>query len=665
MTQKKGKSLTSEQKAVVTFNQGHSIVEAVAGSGKTTTLIKRVEYLIKNKNVNPDDILILMYNKDAQVTFDKKLSKIKGLTNKPQVKTFHSFAKAILDKNDSLYGRGRHELLDMLSTKKLLKQAYIENSPSNAPDINDIEELELFIGICKANNIAPESCEHSDLLCGMERNSEINRLAFASFNQLCIDFRKRTFDDLLLDVMRDLIERPNCIKKYQHIIVDEYQDVNYVQHTMIRLLTTENTKVMIVGDQAQCIYAFRGSNVNFIDNIFVRDFESVSKLRLSKSFRFGHAVSMLANRVMIRNSMSSDALCVSDIDNFQTEVNLSNYEQLLPELSSCIKKDGTKAILARNRSDLTESLIYLKLLDVPYEASKSISFIKQNELTFIAMVAFLLLNDKDIFTIPSKLAQDSLEGFIRCTSLKVTATETYKLRALLKKSPLSFKSAVIQLLNTHKHDLEKPMVTFMTQHTVSLSDPLAGLFEKLQQLNIIDLAINFSGNRRQANNITRVIDNLIDVARSNHLVYQDFFKIFEHHNTAGGVLLSTIHGTKGLEWDHVVLVGLNDETFPHSKDDDDVQEERRLYYVGITRCIKSLTMLPPIDDVLNKWLVNGWYTSPKHKKPLATRFLYESDINNAIAFSKVCEKGVLIPQEYYSNKQYREYHQLIRSEITV
>lgn len=657
MIQKKSKSLTCEQKAVVTFNKWHSIVEAVAGSGKTTTLIKRVEYLIKNQNINPDDILILMYNKDAQVTFENKLAKIKGLGNKPQVKTFHSFAKAVLDKNDIQYCRGRHELLDMLSTKKLLKQAYIENSPHKAPDVNDIEELELFISICKANNIAPESCEHSELLECMDRNSEINRLAFASFNQLCTDLKKRTFDDLLLDAMRDLIELPSGIKKLQHIIVDEYQDVNYVQHTMIRLLTTENTKVMIVGDQAQCIYAFRGSNVNFIDHIFARDFKHVSKFRLSKSFRFGHAVSMLANRVMLRNPMSSDALCISDFDNFKTEVRLSNYEKLLPELMSCVKQVGTKAILARNRSDLTESLIYLKLLSEPYNVGKSSSFIRQDELTFIAMVMFLSLNETDILAIPSKFAQDSLQGFINCASLKVTTSEIYRLRSLLKKSTASFKSSLIQLLNTHKHALEPPIVTFIDQQPISLSQSLAGLFSKMLQLNIIDLAINSSGNRRQANNITRIMDNLINVTNSDNLTCQDFFKIFEHHNTADGVLLSTIHGTKGLEWDHVMLVGLNDDTFPHSKDSDEVQEERRLYYVGITRCIKSLTLLAPIDNVLNKWIENGWYTSPKHKKPIATRFLYESDINNAIAFSKVCVKGAFIPKEYYSNKQYREYHQ--------
>ena len=118
---KKPKRLTLEQKAVVTFTGGHSIVTAVAGSGKTTTLIKRIEFLIKNVHVNPKDILILMYNKEAQVSFDNKLSKIYGLSvNRPEVRTFHSYARKLLVCNDQNFGRGQHHLLAPKETKTLL-----------------------------------------------------------------------------------------------------------------------------------------------------------------------------------------------------------------------------------------------------------------------------------------------------------------------------------------------------------------------------------------------------------------------------------------------------------------------------------------------------------------------------------------------------------------
>ena len=657
MTKNNKKSLTTEQKAVVTFNGRHSIVQAVAGSGKTTTLIKRVEFLIKNKNISPSDILILMYNKDAQVSFDNKLSKIKGLAIKPKVRTFHSFAKSIVDGNDSNYDRGQHDLLEPLTAKLFLKQSLMVNTPKNkAPSVAAIEELELFITYCKANNISPDSCETSEEIAGIDGNTELNRLAFGSFNQLCKDKKKRTFDDLLLGAMFDLIEFPQCVNNIKYIIVDEYQDVNLVQHSIIRLLTQQNTNVMVVGDSNQCIYGFRGSDVQFIDHVFARDFKEVSNLPLSKSFRFGHAVSMIANRVMLKNTIRSNMLCVSSADNCKTDVKLATYENLINEIILFTQKTGTKAILARNRSDLTESLIYLKLMAAPCQVGKKISFSKQAEMAFIAMITTLSINASDASTISSEALQSCLQGFLDCVSLKITNSEAYKLRGLLKKSVPEFQSKLIQLLQKNDNDLNDETIKFISPQPISLSDTFLPILAKMRQLNIINIAIDSSGNRRQSNNISRIFNNLEDITESKHLTCQDFLKIFDHENTADGIILSTIHGTKGLEWDHVILLGLTDESFPHSKDDADIQEERRLYYVGITRCIKSLTLLPPHDNVLDKWITNKLYTTPAHNNPVATRFLYESDLVRAVEFSHVCTNSEM-PQEFYSNPQYREYHQ--------
>ncbi|WP_318437865.1 ATP-dependent helicase [Photobacterium leiognathi] len=652
----KSKSITSEQKKVVTFNGQHSIVTAVAGSGKTTTLIKRIEYLIKKLHISPQDILILMYNKDAQVSFEDKLLKINGLPSIPQVRTFHSYAKQIVTKNDKILNRGKHSLLDELSTKELLIQAYKESTGESYYKPEDLEELELFINVCKANNISPESSE-SDEYTDINGNTAVNRSAFKAFNRLLKENNARTFDDLLLDAMNDLLQYPNCVNKPIHIIVDEYQDVNFIQHTLVRLLTDcSRTKVMIVGDSNQTIYKFRGSDVRFIENIFERDFPNVSHLHLSKSFRFGHAISMIANRVMLKNqSAKAEQLCISASENYATTVKLSNIAAMY-ELKSFTLCAGTKAILARNRSDLAESLVYLKLNNIPYNTNKSLSSAKQDELAFLSVIAYLALNYESKAFLDPSIIKIAMRGFLNCAELKITRSQYSKLMKTLSSDHSAFHTYILELLATLQHKLNDDIIKFISTQKLPRDKDLYELMTTFEALGVIDIAVDSSCNRRQANHVARLLENLKNLAASSPLQTHNLFNIFSHNNSKDGVVLSTIHGTKGLEWDHVMLTGLNDDSFPSSKDPDEIQEERRLFYVGVTRCIKSLTLHIPEDEMLSHWLEKGWYSTPK-RTPIATRFIYESDIQNAIIFSSVCGESKYIPKEFYRDQQYREYHQ--------
>ena len=281
------KRLTWEQKKIVEHTNGHALVKAVPGSGKTTALVKRVEKLVKD-GVSHRSILILMYNKSAEESFKKKLKTVFKSHLVPDVRTFHSLACKITNygENKNLIKKKTLLLPENPHYGGLVRLAYQEGFDTKDSDIsvNDIEELELFIDRCRAEAITPQDAIHDPTF--RHHKPEFIR-AYSRYCTLLEEAGLRTFDDSLIEAISLLKNNPELESHYTHVIVDEYQDVNFIQHEMTCQLAKPHTSVMAVGDVNQCIYQWRGARPDFITRLFEKHFTKTKVYHLSCTFRLG------------------------------------------------------------------------------------------------------------------------------------------------------------------------------------------------------------------------------------------------------------------------------------------------------------------------------------------------------------------------------------------
>ncbi|WP_202904348.1 UvrD-helicase domain-containing protein [Aeromonas caviae] len=360
------KRLTWEQKSIVAHDTGHALVKAVPGSGKTTTLVKRIERLVK-MGTDPRSILILMYNKSAQMSFTDKLKTALKSGVMPEIRTFHSLALKIVGYGESRQLIKKKDLItpDDYRYEQLVKQAYRHgfDCEANYIDPNEIEDFELFIARCRAAAITPVDAANDPTFSIIKR--EFIR-AYGRYCELLEENGLRTFDDCLVEAVALLRKDSSLGAHFKHIIVDEYQDVNLIQHEMTRLLSKPDTSVMAVGDVNQCIYEWRGARPDFIGGLFEQHYQNTTVFQLSCTFRFGHELSLMANSVIRRNSTKLTRLCVSHPSTPKTEVRLHFDNCLSKVLSNLSVSSGTQAILSRTKANLAEAEIALRLCGLPY-----------------------------------------------------------------------------------------------------------------------------------------------------------------------------------------------------------------------------------------------------------------------------------------------------------
>jgi len=637
------KRLTWEQKRIVSHDIGHALVKAVPGSGKTTTLVKRVERLVKT-GTDPRSILILMYNRSAQLSFTEKLQTALNSTVIPEVRTFHGLALKIVG-----YGE-RQQIIkkkDLLAPgddryQQLVKQAYRHGFDHEVSYIapNEIENFELFIARCRAAVVTPVDAATDPTFRNIKR--EFIR-AYSRYCELLEENNLRTLDDCLIEAVSVLRNDTSSGRHFKHIIVDEYQDVNLIQHNMTRLLSNSDTSVMAVGDINQCIYEWRGARPDFIGGLFEKHYQDTKVFQLSCTFRFGHELSLMANSVIRRNSTKLTRLCVSHPSAPKTEVRL-HFDICLSEvLSSLSVNRGTQAILSRAKANLAEAELALRLCGLPYRyLNGSSSLHTRTEIGMLVIGVLLCVygNLQQLENHPAKKAM--VYGFLKeagfnwergqlKTALDFMMAPHADLWSVLGKlfeGSFYQKDRLQRLAAICQKDGEK---THAFDVLMRLS--MAGFTDRIGSEGVT---------RDGSNDLKRGVLRIEALLESSKIDSRTFLNlILNPVDTSADrepFILSTLHGSKGLEWDNVVLIGLNEKEFPGGKSDDfynghtsmhnppseeGIEEERRLFYVGITRAKQQLHMVAPLDEGLTLWLNKRWDSSPT-KSPIATRFVYEA-----------------------------------------
>ena len=599
--------LTAEQQAVVHHREGHARVAAVAGAGKTTTMAARVLHLL-GSGVSPKRMLVLMFNRSAKDDFQRRLASMAPAGQPlPDVRTFHSLGHRL---TQSLCRWGALAPRRLLSAEwqmeRLLRQASL-NVLAGQVDRRDaalegdrLEALAHFCGLVKAEML-PAATLYERL--NYEPDTDYFPTAFEEAERLLHAEGVMTYADLLYRPLQALEADATLRKRVEgfldHVIVDEYQDINTVQQRLLAVLAGPSANVMAVGDANQCIYEWRGARPDTMLENFTATFGKATDYPLSMTFRHGHALALTANHAIMANQRRPDQLCLAEAGNPDTRVTVGQGSRLLLDALMDWQAQG------RALSDAS-LLVRSWALSVPFQLA-----------LLQAGIPFRLLReDRFVFRLP--LVQ-ALAGYLKLSRRPELLHDPEQLLLLLSQPTpfvarerlqrLAYQLATTQqwperhepvlaaLKPLQRRTLKKRWELLCELPKLNVWPPAKLLGHVVEAIDAEKTLKRAAARRDKGEEDVRLLDVLIEQAES----VQDpdaFIELLERpvENQAGGVLVSTVHGAKGLEWPLVAVAGVNEEDFPHySRDnplnDERLEEERRLFYVAITRAKEQLLVL--------------------------------------------------------------------------
>lgn len=625
MPQHNSITLTDEQRQVVEALPAHYVVTAVAGSGKTTTLAHRIHFLLK-QGFSAKRILILMFNKAAKLDFASKLRKVAhDQPQLPEVRTFHAMGYRLYSRFVQ-EGALRSFNKQVLSEKevdfhiwRLLNQSLegdtLKDAKRNKKDY--VEASHQFIETVKNSLEAP-----NEVLFQLKLDEKFSFLPqlFEAFETWRKQNSRITYTDMLYEPVIAIQSNPHLAElvgnKMDIVLVDEYQDTNDLQHALLSYIAGKRAKVTVVGDPDQTIYEFRGAKPDYILKGFSQQFTDTRQLNLSYSFRYGHSVSLLANHLISRNAGRQNLLCKSYDSNPKTmvEVHKSNDDpQKVSEILATLSPNalGGCAILTRVWSQTVGIELALLEQGIPYQMDgypgvfHSVEAQSLSALLELASGKFRDLNPEArsekldlLFHFPHVgLPNPQIKAL--CYGL-AQHNEHWgeRLKQSIPGDIKRIQAIKLERLARALSDLEKqpPALT----PTLSMYFKETDLFEGIRSLSL---------SHDHAEEKIASIQGIARFLAQHKLSVTDTLELFTklrldseqqkyRHEKATSVHLSTIHRAKGLEWDTVIIPGLNSKTLPYSYKDEilsqaQLESERRLLYVAMTRSKTCLHLLTP------------------------------------------------------------------------
>lgn len=680
---------TSEQQKIISHDiKKHALVSAVAGSGKTQTLIARIEHLI-SKGITPNKILVLMYNKSAQLDFANRLKR----TLKPEisrlinVRTMHSLGNSFLQAFAKAGYINFEKILKEYEVdtviQKLLRLYQKEFKITKDIDNERVESFKEYISLLK-----------SDLTLNNQRIKELNSKEkklldkiFIEFNKECEKQKAITYDDMiylpakLFEKDSSSVSRANNL--YSHIIIDEYQDINQVQQFFLKCLVGDNTYVMAVGDVDQTIYQWRGSTPYYMLEGFKKDFKDVTQYQLSYTFRYGDLVSLMANNIITNNKKRHNNLCITypKLKDKTTDISiLDNSDKVVLKLKTLIQ-NGVKAdqiaILVRKYNSTTVFELSCLYNDLAYNVVADKNIFSEN--LFKAMYGYLMLFNKGYGFEKHAIEQrvEFIKSMLDYPSLYLKKDVKQKLAQEIAKD---ISQAMILIGNLAKN-VDKP---FKEKNILAVASSWRSIFNNTR-IKKSDRAINFilenldlekqiskiSGETHSSKSKLQIIDGIASFANSKKSSLVDFIELLynlylksnqQENNDPNQIQIMSMHRAKGLEWDYVVVHDVTEGGFFGDKNtkvsDDLIEEERRLFYVAITRVKKHLFIVSA-DDISR---LSAWYQIKKNSYPKdlkcknSLRFLYEG---NLIENESYLENFNSLDSTDIKNKIIKKYHQKV------
>ncbi len=611
-------SLNEQQKKAVTTTDTSVLVLAGAGSGKTRVITAKIAYLILEKKVNPAEILAITFTNKAALEMKSRIENIipfKAQKNNLIIKTFHSWGVFFLRNFIHLLPpyNSNFSIIDEDDKKKIIKNLTGDYKITES-EVRNVQKIFSYF--------------KNDLLYGTEENFQqkirmyySEKIFSFSLKELYLKYVHYLVKANLLD-FDDLIALPLKLKDHEivnqyihrrwaYLLVDEYQDTNFCQEKIVEWFKELGSTLTLVGDDHQSIYSFRGANFENIFN-FSKKYADIKVVTLEENYRSEQAILNLANNVIEKNKVGYKKTLFSNLAEGKLPLHCQFKFQemegkwLADEIAMLQEKKiplNEIAIFYRTNfqsRNLEESLIKRK---IPYKIIGGINFYQRKEIKDILAYLKLLLNPLDsnaflrvinfpprnlgiksvekILHLKEKQENDFFKTLDNISQLSLTTKATFNL--------LRFRDFYFQAREKLNHNENFfDFINFVINESglKEYYEKIKDLAEREQSLGYLEEFTNAMAG--QFNNDFNLLDNLKEMIERISLL--ENFSLEEKQNW---VNLLTIHNAKGLEFNYVYIVGLEEGVFPHYlslQEDYQIEEERRIFYVGVTRAKKQLVL---------------------------------------------------------------------------
>ena len=613
--------LNPRQKEALLHVSGPLLVLAGAGSGKTSVITQKIAHLINECNIPAERITAMTFTNKAAREMKGRVQKLlpSEKTRGLSISTFHHFGLQFL-RYELLHTplKGNFSIMDSDDSKRLLAELMVRDNLSGA-ERGDLLSLAIkMISDWKNDLIEPKDASQA-----IDKQED---LIFAHLYELyerhLRAYNAVDFDDLIVLPVKILRENAQVRQKWQnrirYLLVDEYQDTNTAQYELVKLLTGVQARFTVVGDDDQSIYAWRGAKPENMQ-LLKQDFPHLTVVKLEQNYRSTNRILSAANSVITNNEHIFEKQLWSDkghgekIRVLTCTDDTSEAQRVAKEiLTHRIRRSGTweqYAVLYRSNFQARALEAELRSLQIPYKLSGGTSFFARTEIKDVMSYLRIILNPDDdtaflrIINTPKRgIGSASLE------KLGLFAQE-YSISLLSACSHAGLKNALGAKAANTLQDFSEFVERF-TRDLYENTDPIPLIRQMIEETGYLDYIKGDSKTPQQEKNRLDNIESLYSSINSminraedddekiidaviRKLVLLDMLEQQQEEANTNKVNLMTLHAAKGLEFDYVYIIGVEEDILPHrnSLDDDGIEEERRLMYVGITRAKHELTLM--------------------------------------------------------------------------
>lgn len=587
--------LNNEQLKAVKHNNGPLLILAGAGSGKTKVLTMRVANLINEYNVKPSEILAITFTNKAANEMKERIHNVLGsVADNVRICTFHSFGLFILRREYEYIGYERNfTIIDSEDSLTLIKKILKELDK----DANVYNPRAIRSKISGAKNELIDAKKYS-LFANTEFEKVVEEVYIKYEEKLRLG-NSFDFDDLLIAPIKIFRENKEVLEKYQntfkYILIDEYQDTNEAQYILTKMIASKYRNICVVGDPDQSIYSFRGSNYRNILN-FEKDYKEASIIVLEKNYRSTSNILNAANDIIKNNKNRKEKNLWTEngtgkkITYHRAENEKDEAYYVVKEIKKLDCPLSDIAVLYRTNAQSRNIEEALLRENIPFKVVGSFYFYNRKEIKDLIAYLKVIYNEKDdinllrIINVPKrKIGLKTIENLTDLASLK--GISIYD--AIEGGKELEFKK-LIEELKVEKDNLS---LTELVELVLEKSGMKASLLEEKTMESEIRLE-----NLEEFKSITRGFEEKYGVVSLEEFLSEISLvsDVEEYKNNDSVVTLLTVHSAKGLEFKNVFIIGLEEGIFPHKNSFDstqDMEEERRLCYVAVTRAKNNLWLI--------------------------------------------------------------------------
>lgn len=606
-------NLNEEQRRAVVDTEGALLVLAGAGSGKTRVLTTRVAYLVKNMNVDPYNILAITFTNKAAGEMKQRVANMLGESCEVWISTFHSMCAQILFRECERIGYGKNfSIYAEAECARVLKR--IMKSPSDADNEKNAKLFDTYYGhIKRIKSFNHDPKEYAEACIGESKIKKETLRLFDLYQAELKNNNAMDFDDLLINTVRLFDENPDVLERYQrrfrYIHVDEFQDTNKIQYRLVRQLAKGYGNIFVVGDEDQSIYGWRGAEIsNILD--FKKDFPDAKVYKLEQNYRSTAHILNAANRVIANNKKRFDKVLKTTkeggkrVEVFNAYNDREEVDYVMRNINDLVTLAGYNygdiAILMRANSLSRQFEEALTLYNMPYRVYGGIRFYERKEIKELLCYLRIAINPFDnesaarIINVPRRgIGDTTVQKLIECAGANGThlfdvvknIENVDGLNAGTKQKIAGFRNLWLSLIDA-----------------AGKSDAVAFSEYVLKASGLFDMYKADEAEPDRVENLKEFV-SAVNLFRKDNpgKTIEDFLRMValisdaDEIDDSNSVTLATIHAVKGLEFPVVFIVALEENIFPSShaviESDDNIEEERRLMYVAITRAKERLYVL--------------------------------------------------------------------------